>query len=297
MQCPLCGIQAAPGDTFCGGCGASLGDTDLHVATVPFSPPPSPADGEPITTQQIPPPPPLTAAPAAAAPPPPPPPPPLPSSSAAPTLAPPPFPTMPAAPAATKTGLSTGAIVGIVIAVLVGLVLLGAAGLFAFGVFASKESQVIPVASDADVKPVVTPPPATPATEPAPPAAPPVSPPAATTDPGAYVVVTETEARDVVARFITLRAKKDIAGSKALCTAKMLAGPDGDFVKDQYWNPDSFKIVKVTPDQMYMHVASMGMWPSGEEPTIFSVFREPESGSVLIDGFIDPETSPDLYKP
>lgn len=160
---------------------------------------------------------------------------------------------------AKKSGLPAGAIVGIVIAVLVGVLLLGAASLYAFGVLAPKKTVEA-------------------------------------ADPG-YVVVTEAEARDVVTRFIELRAKKNISASRALCTARMLKGSDGDFVNDQYWNPDSFKIVKVTSDQMYLHVASMGMWPSGEEPTIFSVFREPESGKVLIDGFIDPETSPDLYQP
>lgn len=212
---------------------------------------------------------------------------------AAASVTPPPFPTQPA-PSAAKTGLSTGAIIGIVAGSLVGVLLLGAAGFFAFRAFSPRQ-PVVPVVTSTPVtkpKPVV-------ASEPTPtaPVADAPTPVAPTADPGEYVVVTDAEAKDVVTRFLTLRAAKNIAGSKALCTAKMLAGPDGDFVNDKYWNPDSFKIIKLTPDQMYIHVTTMGAWPSGDEATIFQVYREPESGKVLIDGFLDPADFPELVKP
>ena len=76
----------------------------------------------------------------------------------------------------------------------------------------------------------------------------------------------------------------------------MLTGQNGSFVNDKYWAPDSYKIVKSTPDQMYIHVAIMGNWPSGREPTILSVFRDPASGKVLIDGILDPSEFPNLVK-
>ena len=97
--------------------------------------------------------------------------------------------------------------------------------------------------------------------------------------------------------FLTLRADGDIEGSKALCTSSLLEGPDGVFVDDEYWNPDSWEITKLTADEMYIHVTSMGQWPSGREATIFSVYREPESGEVLIDGFLDPQEFPELVTP
>jgi len=285
MICPLCGRQTAPGDTLCTSCGG-----DLTTSSLQASPPPLPLPGQPVpVSPEMPPPPPPPATPAGAAVPPPPP---LPTAAAPQAPAPPPFPTQPTPPV-RKAGLSTSAIVGIVIAALLGVAILGTASFFALWFLTPREAtttRAAPVdvapSPEAQAEPTVV------ATEPASS----VAPPAATPQHGEYVVVTEAEARDVVTRFIELRSEKDIEGSKALCTVKMLRGPDGDFVNDQYWNPDSFRIVKVTPDQMYMHVASMGVWPSGEEPTIFSVYREPETGKVLIDGFIDPETSPDLYR-
>jgi hypothetical protein len=67
-------------------------------------------------------------------------------------------------------------------------------------------------------------------------------------------------------------------------------------VNDKYWRPESYEIVKTTPDLMYIHVAIMGRWPSGDEPSIFSVFRDPETGLVLIDGMLDPANVPELWK-
>lgn len=301
MQCPSCGAELVPGDAFCGTCGA-----DVRIATEPPQSSQAPGSDQVSPAQQMPPPPPPVAPPVqpvashTGAPPPPlpvaPPAaalPPLPSASNPQAPGPPPLPGQPA-DAGAKRGLSTGAIVGIVVGSLVGVLVLGAAGFFAYGAFAPKKATVTTVTSAPVPKPATTAKTTIPATESALPSA---APPAATADPGEYVVVTAAEAKAVVTQFLSLRAAKNIAGSKALCTSKMLAGPDADFVNDRYWNPDSFEITKLTPDQMYIHVTSMGMWPSGREPTIFSVYREPESGKVLIDGLLDPANSPELVTP
>ncbi|MDO8915746.1 MAG: hypothetical protein Q7W16_06655 [Coriobacteriia bacterium] len=197
---------------------------------------------------------------------------------------------LPAQPhaAVSKPRMSSGAMIGIAVGALVGVILLGVAGVFVFRALSATRVADVLRAS-------------TPAPQPAVPQAPVPAPtdvtPGATDDPGSYAVVTQAEARDVVTRFLTLRAAKDIAGSKALCTPALLAGEDAVMVNDKYWNPDSFELTKFTPDQMYIHVTSMGIWPSGREATIFSVYREPESGRVLIDGFLDPEFFPEYVTP
>jgi hypothetical protein len=120
----------------------------------------------------------------------------------------------------------------------------------------------------------------------------PAEPPAAPSD----AIVTDLEARGVVTKFMDYRLAQDVAGSKTLCTAKMLSGETLTFIDDKYWRPDSYQIIKTTPDLMYIHVAVMGQWPSGDEPLIFQVYREPESGKVLIDGMLDPAEFPELLK-
>ena len=56
------------------------------------------------------------------------------------------------------------------------------------------------------------------------------------------------------------------------------------------------EIIKSTPDLMYVHVAIMGSWPSGDEASIFSVWRDPSSHKVVIDGMLDPANVPELWK-
>jgi hypothetical protein len=275
MQCPTCGSAIAPGDAFCPKCGA-----DVRAAS---SAPPPPG------TFPQPPPPAATQ--------------PLPSPE------PPPFPAGQQPPAAQqpKRSLSTGAIVGIVSAVIVGVLLLGVGGFFALRAFAPKgEPSDVIVAKPDSSSIVASPAPSADATESGestaaePPSAstvPPVTSESAEVleeaDPG---VVTDAEARAVVKKFMDLRVARKINASKAYCTRKMLTGENGSFINDKYWRPDSYKIKKTTPDLMYIHVAVMGMWPSGNEPTIYSVFRDPKSGKVLIDDMIDPENSPELWK-
>jgi len=100
----------------------------------------------------------------------------------------------------------------------------------------------------------------------------------------------------VVTEFMDYRLAKNVSASKKLCSKNMLSGETLSLVNDKYWRPDSYEIVKTTPDLMYIHVAIMGAWPSGDEPSIFSVWRDPSNGRVLIDGMIDPENMPELYK-
>lgn len=230
-------------------------------------------------------------APLAAAPPPMPAPPAVASAPPAFTPQPPPMPgpyAAPVSPAPAKKRLSTLAIVGIVIG---GLLLCGivAAGLgmalfMNAGSAGQSSSGVSPSTPTQEAPAVVTP--ADPAaSEPAAPAA----------DDG---IVTDAEARDVVTRFMDLRLKMDVAGSKKLLSTKFLGDPElFGYVDDKYWRPDSYEIIKTTPDLMYIHVAVMGRWPSGDEPSIFSVWRDPDSGTVVIDGmFLNPEDMPELWK-
>lgn len=188
----------------------------------------------------------------------------------------------PSQPAPPKRGLSAGAIIGIVAGVLLlGLVLVGGAGLLAFRAYTSSQSATTSAPQPAQPASAATstPEPAVGATEPA--------------DDG---IVTEAEARAVVTQFLDTRIAGDIEGSKAFCSRNMLAGENGEFVSDRYWKPDSYTITRTTPDLMYVHVTTMGAWPSGEEPTIYSVVRDPESGKVLIDGMLDPATSTELWQ-
>lgn len=183
------------------------------------------------------------------------------------------------APARPKSGLSAGAIIGIVVGVLaLGLVVVGGGGLLAFRAYTSGKTVTTSAPEPAAVETV--------APEPA----------VETTTPAADGVVTEAEARTVVTQFLDTRIAGDIEGSKAFCSQNMLTGENGEFVSDQYWAPDSYTITRTTPDLMYVHVTTMGAWPSGEEPTIYSVVRDPESGKVLIDGMLDPEYSTELWQ-
>ena len=197
--------------------------------------------------------------------------------------------------------MSTGAVVAIILAVLLVAIALGVGSLFAMRSFLASQSgsSVVP---NAATHPEPPPPAATDTTAPLKDlgAAPGTgsatssgSSTASDADPG---LVTDAEARTIVRRFLDFRVAHNIAASKTLCTKNMLTGENGSFVNDKYWRPDSYKITKTTPDQMYIHVTTMGMWPSGEEPTIYSVWRDPANGKVLIDGMLDPANNPDLVK-
>lgn len=188
----------------------------------------------------------------------------------------------PSQPAQPKRGLSTGAIIGIVAGVLLlGLVLVGGAGLLAFRAYTSGKTTTASAPQPA---------------QPAPAATSTLEPAAEATAPATDGIVTEAEASAVVTQFLDMRIAGDIEGSKAFCSQNMLTGENGEFVSDRYWKPDSYTITRTTPDLMYVHVTTMGAWPSGEEPTIYSVVRDPESGTVLIDGMLDPATSPELWQ-
>lgn len=190
--------------------------------------------------------------------------------------------TQPPTPAQPKRGLPAAAIVGIVVGVLfLGLVVVGGGGFLAYRSFTAQQNVAMPAETQPPDSSVAT-------AEPEPAAEAP--------DPAADDIVTEAEARAVVTQFLDTRIAGDIEGSKAYCSKSMLTGENGEFVSDRYWKPDSYSITRTTPDLMYVHVTTMGVWPSGEEPTIYSVLRDPESGKVLIDGMLDPEYSTDLWQ-
>ena len=263
MYCPSCGVQVTPGDAFCRSCGADVRGLSSpqqptqHMAAAPPPPPPGVAAVPPSPSPQ--------------------------GANAA------------AAPAAKK-GLSSGAVVAVVAGILVLVLALGVAGFFAVqGFMAFRKSATVGSATTGQTEPL--PESSIVATE---------APDEKAADPGQGSagaksgdagIVTDAEARSIVDQFLVMRIKGDIEGSKALCTKNMLTGENGQMVNDQYWHPDSFEITKTTPDLMYIHVTTMGEWPSGREPTIYSVFRDPETGTVLIDGMLDPESSPDLVTP
>lgn len=298
MQCPTCGSAIAPGDAFCPNCGAD-------VSAASQAPPPSPATPSqhvaPAVTQPLPSPepPPFPGAPQPTQP--------LPTQ---------PFPAQPGVqpplqPGAKKPGLSGGAIAGIIVAVVVVLILGGVGSVLALrGLLAERPDPQAIVTTPKPIAPV-TPPVSTEATESTEESSASTTSGSTTSDGSTTsgssdsaadaktegdTVVTDAEARAVVKKFMDLRVAHKIAASKAYCTRKMLIGENGQFINDIYWRPDSYKIKKTTPDLMYIHVAVMGMWPSGNEPTIYSVFRDPKTGKVLIDDMIDPEHSPELWK-
>lgn len=253
MHCPVCGSPLNPGDGFCGSCGADVS----AVTAQPQPPAPAPAAPQPPSAY------------------------PAPTQAAMPPQQ--PIPTQAAAPTQQpKRRLSVGAIIAIVAGVLLlGAVLVGGVGLLAFRAYTSSQTATTSV-----IEPETPPPVATATPEPA----------VEATAPAADGIVTEDEARAVVTQFLDTRIAGDIEGSKAFCTQNMLTGENGGFVGDQYWKPDSYTITRTTPDLMYVHVTTMGAWPSGEEPTIYSVVRDPESGKVLIDGMLDPANSPELWQ-
>jgi hypothetical protein len=261
MSCPSCGAPAAPGSAFCENCGADLRGT-APPPTAPV-PPQQPYAQQPYAQQ-----PPYAPQPA-------------------PGYVPPGYPPAqqpPYAPA-PPAKRSAGAVVGIVVAVVLVLGVLGVGGyLLATGALAPKTpSATAPAPSAA----------ASSAAEPTAPAA---SPDTSPTD-DTYVVVTDAEARQVVTAFMGARLAMNVAASKQYCTPSFLAGEMKPLIDDKYWRPDSYQITKLTPDQMYIHVTVMGDWPSGREATIYSVYREPTSGKVLIDGTLDPEFFPELVTP
>jgi hypothetical protein len=292
VQCPRCGSPIAPGDAFCPQCGA-----DVRAVSHASPPPPPPG----LFAQE--PPQPTAPLPAPTLPPTSPEPPPFPAGHQ-PTQ---PYPVAngvqtPPLPGQRKSGMSSGAIVGIIAAVVVVVLLLGVGGFFALKGFLGYQGGAGTVMTEPKVAATPTrPAPATETSESATGSS--TASDAGAADAGASTsssaedgVVTDAEARAVVKKFLDYRVAHNIAASKTLCTKNMLTGENGSFVNDKYWRPDSYKITKTTPDQMYIHVTTMGMWPSGEEPTIYSVWRDPASGKVLIDGMLDPDSNPDLVK-
>jgi hypothetical protein len=178
---------------------------------------------------------------------------------------------------------SSGKVVGVVIAVVLVAAALCVGGyLFATGAFAPKTPPGGPGTPSAAA---TTTAPSTAVTTPS----------TVTTTPDA--VVTDAEARSVVTAFMEARLAMDVAASKTYCSAKFLAGEMKPLIDDKYWRPDSYQITKLTPDLMYIHVTVMGDWPSGREATIYSVWRDPDSGKVVIDGFLDPQFFPELVTP
>lgn len=288
MQCPNCGEPISPDTAFCPRCGM-----DLRAITQP-QPPQQPSP-------QAPPPPPPGFQPTAVMPQVPPPPPPGAYGAATP---PPPMPGQP------KKKLSTGAVVGITIAAVLGalivLVGLGFAGYALFvpkvvttvgqaSTLAPEPEQSASASSSSDAQSTGSESAAADGSSSSSDSADAAGS-SSTSDWSAKdELVTDAQAREIVQKFWDLRIAHDISGSKALCSQKLLKSDDGTFVSDKYWRPDSFKIVKTTPDQMYIHVAIMGQWPSGDEPVVLSVTKDPETGKVVIDGLmVDPEKS--LYK-
>jgi hypothetical protein len=171
-------------------------------------------------------------------------------------------------------------VVGIIIGVLVFVLVLGVGGFFALRAFAPKPPAAT-VATSTPGPVAVVPTEAAPAT-----------------DPNAELpIVTDAEARQVVTAFMEARLAQNVAASKAYCSQNMLTGEWKDFINDRYWRPDSYEITLLTPDLMYIHVTVMGNWPSGREASIYSVWRDPESGKVVIDGMLDPEMFPELVTP
>ena len=189
----------------------------------------------------------------------------------------------PPLPGHRKSGASTGAIVGIIAAVVVVVLVLGVGGFIALKGFLDFQKGAGTVITEPKIATTPTPPaPAAETSESATDSS--TASDSGSADAGASSsssaddgVVTDAEARAVVKKFLDFRVAHNIAASKTLCTKNMLTGENGSFVNDKYWRPDSYKITKTTPDQMYIHVTTMGMWPSGEEPTIYSVWRDPAS--------------------
>lgn len=190
------------------------------------------------------------------------------------------YPQQPYAPAAAPKK-SSGAIVGVVIAVLLLVAILAVGGyFFASGAFAPKKPGST-VATSTPAPVAVEP------TESAP-----------ATDPTAELpIVTDAEARQVVTAFMEARLAQNVAASKLYCSQNFLNGESKDLINDRYWRPDSYEITLLTPDLMYIHVTVMGNWPSGREASIYSVWRDPESGKVVIDSMLDPEMFPELVTP
>jgi hypothetical protein len=271
MQCPTCGAPVAQGSAFCENCG-----TDVRAVTQQAPPPAQPS--QPYPQQYAPP----------AGPYPPQQPQPYPPQQyAAPGYQQPGYPPQGYAAQQQAPRKGAGAVVGIVLAIVLGLVVVGVGGYFVYtGMFAGAKKPSSPASPSAvATAPAAPAVPATPVTETAP---------AAPSD----EIVTDSEAVAVVTAFMKARLAQDVVTSKTYCTKQFLSSSDGKtFVNDKFWHPDSYEITKLTPDLMYIHVTVMGDWPSGREPSIFSVFREPASGKVLIDGMLDPANFPELVTP
>ena len=318
MQCPGCGSGLEPGGAFCPSCGA-----DVRGVAVPAPPPPEPVPlPEPVPMPEPAPTPLPVPAPRPQGTPPSfptgqqQPPygyggqqPPFPGAQQPPPYgygAQPGFAAASVPPAPRRGGLSTGAIIGIVCGAIALVLLMGVGGFFAFkSLTGSKQPGVPPTTTSAQsnsASVASSTASANEETSPGEPGATTTAGGSATTAPSTTSaakddIVTDAEARAIVKKFWDYRIAGNLAASVALCSKNMRTGDNGSFVNDKYWHPDSYKIIKTTPDLMYIHVAIMGQWPSGDEPVILSVWRDPESGKVVIDGMLDPQYSPELVKP
>lgn len=300
MNCATCGAVVDPTqDAFCPGCGSPV-QAPPAPAPQPYQ---QPAPGSYAPTAPMP-----VVAPAPAAQPAP-----QPAPAAYPQQPPqgaqPVYSPQPGAAVPPRRGLSGLAIAGIIVGVLVGIVVLGVAGLFAFRAVTSGGDTPVEV----PVSPPVT------QTEPAE---------GTGVEPGTEMpgggdaetggategdsgdaatgdaaggesesedgIVTDAQARETVAAFMDARMAKDVTKSRSYCTKTFLNGEWKDALKDPTWRPDSYEIVNSSPDLMYVHVVVSERWPSGDEYWIYSVVIDPAAGKPLIDGTLDPQYVPEL---
>jgi hypothetical protein len=127
---------------------------------------------------------------------------------------------------------------------------------------------------------------------------------AADTDAGgggssAPAALTKQEAKGVVNEFLSLRDQGRIDASLTLCSRDLFhVAVWRDMVNDQYWNPWSWTLPEATrlaDDRIA--VTSLGVWESGEEPVVFAVIRDPDTGQTLISGFLDPNDLSEAWIP
>ena len=188
-----------------------------------------------------------------------------------------------------RRGMSTGLIIGIIAVVAV----VAVGGFLAYRSLSGKKDKPVAAAS---VQPVAA------ATTPAAVAGDDAgsgSSSGAGSTTGGTGAVTEQEAVDVVDKFLTLRDEGKIDASLSLCSGDLFHVAEWrDYVTDQYWNPDSWTITKTEPlEQGELAVIAQTVWPSGEEPMAYAVWRDPDTGQVQLTGFLDPNDLSQIWPP